>query len=380
VVIALGRSGAIHGVGSETEAALGHAATSLVGHSFSRLVAPDQRKHLVRILERCRTDQPVWDELVLLAADGKRVPMLCCFQRLSNPRLGRGGLLVTCLKLERLRPARSLDAAVALGQLAFRCHGPAHRLMQAVEAVRAQHPKSQAAARCRAELDGLLDAMSKSVVFDPEAQTRRAIAPSDPDSGKLSQNRGCHPQTKFGGAISTSHSTPKQHRLGVAPDSGRRPAALPPVDVVRLLEEAVRLIDLDPACQDLEVMVRPEFAAIWAMVHPVGLVFVTLHLARNARDATTGAKHPRLLIDAYQSGQEVILEFRDNGPGLEAEDLSCAFAPFFKKSAGGDDHTGLGLATCSELVRHMGGTIRMESRPPRGATVFVTLPAATAPK
>jgi len=338
VVIALGQSGAIHGVGSETATALGHAATSLVGHPFSRLVAPDQRKHLVRILERCRTDQAVWDELVLLAADGKRVPMLCCFQRLSNLR-ERGGLLVTCLKLERLRAARSLDAAVALGQLAFRCHGPAHRLIQAVEAVRAQHPRSQAAARCRAELDGLLDAMSQSV----------AIAPSEP---------GPRPSAV----------------------SGRRPAALTPVDVVRLLEEAVRLVDLDPACQDFEVMVRPEFATIWAMVHPVGLVFITLHLARNARDATTGAKHPRLLIDAYQSGQEVILEFRDNGPGLEAEDLSCAFAPFFKKSAGGDDHTGLGLATCSELVRHMGGTIRMESRPPRGATVFVTLPAAPAPK
>ena len=166
--------------------------------------------------------------------------------------------------------------------------------------------------------------------------------------------------------------------VGDQPAAALTPAcqSLGPVDVVRLLEEAVRLVDLDPACQDLEVMVRPEFAAIWAMVHPVGLVFVTLHLARNARDATTGIRHPRLLIDIYQSGQEVILEFKDNGPGLEAEDLSCAFAPFFKKSAGGDSHTGLGLATCSELVRHMGGTIRMESRPPRGATVFVTLPAA----
>ena len=205
VVIALGRRGAIRGVGGDI-ADLGHVATSLVGRSFSKLVAPDQRKHLVRILERCRTDQAVWDELVLLAADGKRVPMLCCFQRLSNLR-ERGGLLITCLKLERLRPARSLDAAVALGQLAFRCHGPAHRLMQAVEAVRAQHPKSQAAARCRAELDGLLDAMSQSV----------AIAPCEPDSRKLSPNEGCHPQTKFGGAASTGYGTPKQHRLGVAP-------------------------------------------------------------------------------------------------------------------------------------------------------------------
>ena len=37
---------------------------------------------------------------------------------------------------------------------------------------------------------------------------------------KLSQNGGCHPQTKFGGAAASGLGTPKQHRLGVAPDSG----------------------------------------------------------------------------------------------------------------------------------------------------------------
>jgi hypothetical protein len=37
---------------------------------------------------------------------------------------------------------------------------------------------------------------------------------------ELSQNGGCHPQTKFGGDAATGQGTPKQHRLGVAPDSG----------------------------------------------------------------------------------------------------------------------------------------------------------------
>jgi len=37
---------------------------------------------------------------------------------------------------------------------------------------------------------------------------------------KISQNGGCHPQTKFGGDAATGQGTPKPHRLGVAPDSG----------------------------------------------------------------------------------------------------------------------------------------------------------------
>ena len=75
-----------------------------------------------------------------------------------------------------------------------------------------------------------------------------------------------------------------------------------------------------------------------------------------------------------------MLEFKDNGAGLEAEELQCVFAPCFKTGpAASGDHTGLGLATCSELLHHMGGKMRMQSRPSKGTTVVVTLPPAPAP-
>jgi len=58
-------------------------------------------------------------------------------------------------------------------------------------------------------------------------------------------------------------------------------------------------------------------------------------------------------------------------------DLGCVFAPFFRKAEG--DGLGLGLATCRELVRWMGGTIRMQSRPAQGTVVRLLLPAASPP-
>ncbi len=111
----------------------------------------------------------------------------------------------------------------------------------------------------------------------------------------------------------------------------------------------------------------------------MGLVFITLHLARNARDATCRKKSGRLLVDIYPTETEAVLEFKDNGAGLEAEDLQCVFAPFFKSGSAPGEHTGLGLATCSELLHHMGGKMRMESRPSKGTTVVVTLPLAAVP-
>ena len=50
----------------------------------------------------------------------------------------------------------------------------------------------------------------------------RVVLPGERPAGtkNLSQNGGCHPQTKFGGAVSTIHGTPKRNRLGVAPAGG----------------------------------------------------------------------------------------------------------------------------------------------------------------
>jgi signal transduction histidine kinase len=332
LVAAIASDGRISEVHPDSASALGYSAAKLADKPLSRLLPKDQHQHLARVLERSKTGQSVWDELALLAADRRRVPMLCCFQRLALPGTN-GTLLLTGVRLDAFQAGGRTDAAALLGQLAFRCHGPAHRLMQAIEVILLQQPRSEAAERCRTELDALLDVMSRSISL-PDAKRRRAAA-------------------------------------------GSRS----PVDVVRVLDSAICLMDADPAYKGLRVELRPEEAAVWAAADPVGLVVLAMHLARNARDATLRSKSPRLLVNVHQAGGNVILEFMDNGSGLTREDLDCAFSPFFKNSPGSrETHTGLGLVTCSELVRYMGGRIRMESRPSRGTTVLVTLPAASPPK
>jgi signal transduction histidine kinase/ligand-binding sensor domain-containing protein len=71
--------------------------------------------------------------------------------------------------------------------------------------------------------------------------------------------------------------------------------------------------------------------------------------------------------------------FRDQGPGLTAEDMSKLFGKFQRLSArptGGESSTGLGLSIAERLVRKHGGRIWAESEPGRGSTFYVELPRA----
>jgi signal transduction histidine kinase/ligand-binding sensor domain-containing protein len=68
---------------------------------------------------------------------------------------------------------------------------------------------------------------------------------------------------------------------------------------------------------------------------------------------------------------------RDQGPGLNADDMKKLFGKFQRLSArptGGESSTGLGLSIAEQLVRKHGGRIWAESEPGSGSTFFVELP------
>lgn len=66
------------------------------------------------------------------------------------------------------------------------------------------------------------------------------------------------------------------------------------------------------------------------------------------------------------------MEFRDNGTGIDKEDISSVFNPFFSRKSKG---TGLGLTICKELIELHGGEIKLESEKNSGTTVKIIIPA-----
>jgi PAS domain S-box-containing protein len=324
--LAISKDGLIEAVDRLNPRLFGRTPDELIGKPLTALMAPDERKHFERVLGRCETGESVWEPLVFLAAGGRRRPLLCCFQPITD-RPRRGAILVTGIGMAPAEASARSETAAVLGHLAFHCHRPLHRLMQAVEVILQEHPMSEAARRCRADLDCLVEELT-------------------------------------------------EHAAWPAPEE----VADQPMDVVRLLEGTLRVLDTDPSFEGLRVQLRPDEAAVWAHAHPVGLAIVALHLASNARDATAAARSPRLNIDIHPRDAEVVLEFADNGRGMPRDQASAALSSCFTGGRGAAAQVGLGLATCQQLAHFMGGSLRIQSHRGRGTTISLILRAASPPQ
>jgi signal transduction histidine kinase len=97
---------------------------------------------------------------------------------------------------------------------------------------------------------------------------------------------------------------------------------------------------------------------------------VWTNLIDNAADAMKG--NGELRIRTMREGDEVLVEFVDNGPGIPPEIQTKIFDPFFTTKPIGEG-TGLGLDTVYRIVRKHRGNVSVVSRP--GNTCFrVRLP------
>ncbi len=81
------------------------------------------------------------------------------------------------------------------------------------------------------------------------------------------------------------------------------------------------------------------------------------------------------VVRVAQREDDIVLEVRDDGPGIPAEDQEHLFQRFYRAAGGKASGSGLGLAIASELALRLDGTIELVSQP--GDTVFtLKLPPA----
>jgi signal transduction histidine kinase len=164
--------------------------------------------------------------------------------------------------------------------------------------------------------------------------------------------------------------------LGVARN---RSGAFEPTDMARLVDDVLVLLERE--LSKYRVSVEKHFeAAPPALASGNQIQQVLINLLINARQAMPGGG--RVLIRVLHDAQNntVDLFVRDTGTGIEPDKLRRIFEPFYTTKSGPDETgtggTGLGLATCREIIEAHRGRIRVESTVGKGTAFTLKLPAA----
>jgi PAS domain S-box-containing protein len=107
--------------------------------------------------------------------------------------------------------------------------------------------------------------------------------------------------------------------------------------------------------------------------HQMGQVII--NVLNNAEHALTHRAGGNITIDIRSTSGLVILEVRDDGPGIEPELVPKIFDPFFTTKAAGEG-TGLGLSICYGIIQQHGGEMWAANNKGAGTSIFIQLPIA----
>lgn len=100
---------------------------------------------------------------------------------------------------------------------------------------------------------------------------------------------------------------------------------------------------------------------------------VLVNLFDNSLCAMQGGEKAVIRIGITRRGDDAVLVFSDNGPGIPDENITKIFDPYFSTRR---DGTGLGLALVKSIILQHGGTIDARSPSKGGAEFTITLPLA----
>ena len=159
-------------------------------------------------------------------------------------------------------------------------------------------------------------------------------------------------------------------------ESGEYRITPAPTALAPLVKEAGRAVAGAAADRSIELSVEADPGLGTVEVDAAQLHRALLHLLANAIKFTGAGG--RVALTATRDGDEVVIEVRDSGSGIPAEEQPHVFASFFRAALATElavQGAGLGLALVKAVVDRHGGTVALASEPGRGTTVTVRLPA-----
>jgi nitrogen fixation/metabolism regulation signal transduction histidine kinase len=154
-----------------------------------------------------------------------------------------------------------------------------------------------------------------------------------------------------------------------------RAPAPAPLDLNALVRDVLALYE--NSSTPIATRLAPQLPPVWA--DSAQMRQVIHNLVQNAQDALESAAadgvHPAIEVRTELAGDRVRLAVSDNGSGFPEELMARIFEPYVTTKPRG---MGLGLAIVKKIVDEHHGSVAIENRPSRGASVSVLLPLAKA--
>jgi two-component system sensor histidine kinase HydH len=148
-----------------------------------------------------------------------------------------------------------------------------------------------------------------------------------------------------------------------------------PTDVNALVRESVELVSEDAAFRKISVQTRLGENLPAALVDARQIRQALLNLLLNGIEAAgDGGTVTIETAAAPGAGGGVTIGVRDNGPGMEPDEIQRIFEPFYTTKP---DGTGLGLTIVSRILEQNGARVSVTSAKGRGSTFSMRLPAAS---
>ena len=149
---------------------------------------------------------------------------------------------------------------------------------------------------------------------------------------------------------------------------------LRPFPLKEIIDDAVTIAKVGIDGPLARVVLRLDDPDVKVMADRLQLRQVFANLVRNAIEALAETENQQVWIHGRQVGEEIIVEVRDNGPGLSEDLLHSPFEAFQTTKATG---MGLGLSICQTIVEAHGSSIQVASEPGTGACFTFTLRIAS---
>ncbi|GEM_PF-5273639 len=343
IVILNASDGRITNVNPAAARLIGLPVEDLVGRKFSKYIAADCQP------SGCHT--PERREAILRAANDTEIPVL------KNERLftlkGREHIAVSFIDISSIKAAEAAKRQAKL------------RLAQA------QHLQALGT------LAGGIAHDFNNILYGMLGFTELALDDAPPGSDQEANLR----EVLAGGRRA------KDLIAQILDFSRQSRAEKKPVNLVPLIKEAVRLVRASlPATINIATVIDEPLDTVSANSSQIHQVL--LNLCTNAAHAMEGGAGSlkiaagnvtltRSRVSSHgilPAGRYVVITVSDNGRGMSEKVLRRIFEPFFTTREAGKG-TGMGLAVVHGIVKSHGGLIDVKSKPGRGSTFRIYLPA-----